>query len=92
MNQLTLEQETMIRDLAAEKGYNPDKAIDTISNFFNTVGNIVRSIRAAIDYLKDRLSPLIEAYKQYRHEQNVKFFKKKKSQRKNWSKWKKRKR
>lgn len=91
MNQLTTEQMNMIRNLAIEKGYDPDKADHIISRILVVVEDIAKSMRAAFNYLKERMKPILQAYKRYWHQQNVKFFKKKKSQRKNWGKWKKRK-
>lgn len=86
--ELTYEQKKVLKDYAQIKGLDYEVVLDAAQNLNEYFHLMIQEVKRSIRSFFDQYRPYIQAYKRYCHEQNVKFFKKKKSQRKNWSKWK----
>lgn len=73
---------------------NEDRLKDTVVYRFEELRKALEGFGLMVIHSWEQMKPevlnLYQVYKQAEHEQKIAFFKKKKSQRKNWSKWKKR--
>lgn len=88
--EMTYQQEQVARNYAIARGLDEEEVLSATKELGERFGQIMEEVKRTIRRFVEWYRPFIQAYKRYWHQQNVKFFKKKKSQRKNWSKWKKR--
>lgn len=88
--ELTYEQEQAARNYARVRGLNEDEVISAMKELGERFRQIIEDVKSVIRRVTQDMRPYIYAYNRYIQEQRVKFYRKKKSQRKKWSKWKKR--